>query len=247
LGIQPEDLNPGLELSPTLKKRFSTYLRVALEEVAKFRAARRMWYRLTKERYHAQNPRSQILRFHVQTSGSTHTYQQPFNNIVRIAHQVLAAALGGAQSIHANSSRNRKLKGVSTYVLHPASDFEASSVAARENAVSTKALSELQDLLPKILKPENFRESKKLARCVQESLVKSLKDAYPKVRDIGVKEGPFFVLMNSGKPAVLVEVSFLSNPEEEKRLSDEDYLESISEGILKGIEAYLKEIKVAAS
>ncbi len=73
------------------------------EEIAKFRAARRMWYRLTKERYQAQNPRSQILRFHVQTSGSTHTYQQPFNNNVRIAYQVLAAALGGAQSIHANS------------------------------------------------------------------------------------------------------------------------------------------------
>jgi methylmalonyl-CoA mutase N-terminal domain/subunit len=73
------------------------------EEIAKFRAARRMWYRLTKERYGAQNPRSHALRFHVQTSGSTHTYQQPLNNLVRIAYQVLAAALGGAQSIHANS------------------------------------------------------------------------------------------------------------------------------------------------
>jgi len=150
-------------------------------------------------------------------------------------------------SIHANSARNRKLKGVSTYVLHPASDFEASAVAARENAVSTKALSELQDLLPKILRPENYRESRRLARCVQDSLVKSLKGAYPKVRDIGVKEGPFFVLMNSGKPAILVEVSFVSNPEEEKRLSDEKYQEALAEGILKGIEAYLKEIKVAAT
>lgn len=73
------------------------------EEIAKFRAARRMWYRLTRERYKAENRNSQILRFHVQTSGSTHTYQQPFNNLTRIAYQVLAAALGGAQSIHANS------------------------------------------------------------------------------------------------------------------------------------------------
>jgi methylmalonyl-CoA mutase N-terminal domain/subunit len=73
------------------------------EEIAKFRAARRMWYRLMKERYRAENPRSHILRFHVQTSGSTHTYQQPLNNLVRIGYQVLAAALGGAQSIHANS------------------------------------------------------------------------------------------------------------------------------------------------
>jgi methylmalonyl-CoA mutase N-terminal domain/subunit len=73
------------------------------EEVAKFRAARRMWYRLMKERYRAENPKSQMLRFHVQTSGSTHTYQQSLNNLVRISYQVLAAALGGAQSIHANS------------------------------------------------------------------------------------------------------------------------------------------------
>ncbi|MFQ5924412.1 MAG: methylmalonyl-CoA mutase [Dehalococcoidia bacterium] len=74
-----------------------------LEEIAKFRAARRMWYRIMKERYNARNPRSLMFRFHVQTSGSTHTYQQPLNNIVRVAYQILAAALGGAQSIHANS------------------------------------------------------------------------------------------------------------------------------------------------
>jgi len=73
------------------------------EEIAKFRAARRMWHRLMKERYQAQNPRSHMLRFHVQTSGSTHTYQQPLNNLTRVAYQVLAASLGGAQSIHANS------------------------------------------------------------------------------------------------------------------------------------------------
>ncbi|RJQ31288.1 MAG: methylmalonyl-CoA mutase [Peptococcaceae bacterium] len=73
------------------------------EEIAKYRAARRLWYRLMKERYGARNPNSLTLRFHVQTAGSTHTYQQPLNNIVRIAYQVLAAALGGAQSIHANS------------------------------------------------------------------------------------------------------------------------------------------------
>jgi methylmalonyl-CoA mutase N-terminal domain/subunit len=74
-----------------------------LEEIAKFRAARRMWYRLMKERYGARDPRSMMFRFHVQTSGSTHTYQQPLNNLIRIAYQVLAAALGGAQSMHANS------------------------------------------------------------------------------------------------------------------------------------------------
>ena len=74
-----------------------------LEEVAKFRAARRMWARIMKENFKAQNPRSWMLRFHTQTAGSTLTAQQPENNIVRTAIQALAAVLGGTQSLHTNS------------------------------------------------------------------------------------------------------------------------------------------------
>ncbi|GAC1648654.1 MAG: methylmalonyl-CoA mutase family protein [Ktedonobacteraceae bacterium] len=73
------------------------------EEVAKFRAARRMWAHIMKERFHAQDPRSMMLRFHTQTAGSTLTAQQPDNNIVRTAYQALAAVLGGTQSLHTNS------------------------------------------------------------------------------------------------------------------------------------------------
>ncbi len=74
-----------------------------LEEVAKFRAARRMWARIMKEQFGARSPRSQMLRFHTQTAGSTLTAQQPENNIVRTALQALAAVLGGTQSLHTNS------------------------------------------------------------------------------------------------------------------------------------------------
>lgn len=74
-----------------------------LEEVAKYRAARRMWARIMAERFHAQNPRSLMLRFHTQTAGSTLTAQQPENNIVRTAVQAMAAVLGGTQSLHTNS------------------------------------------------------------------------------------------------------------------------------------------------
>jgi methylmalonyl-CoA mutase N-terminal domain/subunit len=74
-----------------------------LEEVAKFRAARRMWAHIMRERFHAQDPRSLMLRFHTQTAGSTLTAQQPDNNIVRTAYQALAAVLGGTQSLHTNS------------------------------------------------------------------------------------------------------------------------------------------------
>jgi methylmalonyl-CoA mutase, N-terminal domain len=74
-----------------------------LEEVAKYRAARRLWARIMKERFHAKNPKSMMLRFHAQTAGSTLTAQQVDNNIVRVTIQTLAAVLGGAQSLHTNS------------------------------------------------------------------------------------------------------------------------------------------------
>jgi methylmalonyl-CoA mutase N-terminal domain/subunit len=74
-----------------------------LEEVAKFRAARRLWARLMRDRFGAQNPKSMMLRFHTQTAGVALTAQQPMNNIVRVAIQALAAVLGGTQSLHTNS------------------------------------------------------------------------------------------------------------------------------------------------
>src|SRR5919198_4664036 len=73
------------------------------EEMAKFRAARRIWAREIAQRYHPQNPRSLLLRTHAQTAGVTLTAQQPYNNIVRVALQALAAVLGGTQSLHTNS------------------------------------------------------------------------------------------------------------------------------------------------
>ncbi|HID87475.1 MAG TPA: hypothetical protein EYP55_08885 [Anaerolineae bacterium] len=74
-----------------------------LEEVAKFRAARRLWARIMRERFGAEDPRSWTLRFHAQTAGAALTAQQPENNIVRVAIQALAAVLGGAQSLHCNA------------------------------------------------------------------------------------------------------------------------------------------------
>ena len=73
------------------------------EEVAKFRAARRLWYRLMNERYQPKNPKSSMLRFHTQTAGVTLTAQQPLNNVARVAYQAMSAVLGGTQSLHTNS------------------------------------------------------------------------------------------------------------------------------------------------
>ncbi len=90
------------EFAPRLSFFFACFNNF-LEEVAKFRAARRMWASIMRERFHARNPRSWMLRFHTQTAGSTLTAQQPENNIVRTALQALAAVLGGTQSLHTNS------------------------------------------------------------------------------------------------------------------------------------------------
>ena len=90
------------EFAPRLSFFFNAHNNL-LEEVAKFRAARRIWARIMRERFHARDPRSQMLRFHTQTAGSTLTAQQPEVNIVRTAVQALAAVLGGTQSLHTNA------------------------------------------------------------------------------------------------------------------------------------------------
>jgi len=89
------------EFAPRLSFFFNVHNDL-LEEVAKFRAARRLWARVMKERFGARDPRSQMLRFHAQTAGSTLTAQQPDNNVVRVTLQALAAVLGGCQSLHTN-------------------------------------------------------------------------------------------------------------------------------------------------
>jgi methylmalonyl-CoA mutase N-terminal domain/subunit len=90
------------DIAPRLSFFFNAHSDL-FEEVAKFRAARRLWHRIMTETFHAQDPRSVRLRFHAQTAGSTLTAQQPWNNVVRTTIEALAAVLGGAQSLHTNS------------------------------------------------------------------------------------------------------------------------------------------------
>ena len=98
-------IEAGLEVddfAPRLSFFFACHMNF-FEEVAKFRAARRLWAEVMKERFGAKNPKSMMLRFHTQTGGATLTAQQPENNIVRTALEALAAVLGGTQSLHTNS------------------------------------------------------------------------------------------------------------------------------------------------
>ncbi|MFN8585895.1 MAG: methylmalonyl-CoA mutase family protein [Dehalococcoidia bacterium] len=95
-GLSIDDIAPRLSFFWACHSNF-------LEEVAKFRASRRMWAKIVKERYGSTNPRSQMLRFHTQTGGATLTAQQPLNNVIRTAFQAMSAVLGGTQSLHTNS------------------------------------------------------------------------------------------------------------------------------------------------
>ena len=141
-------------------------------------------------------------------------------------------------SIHANASRNRKLSGAETFFLNLSQDSLVVETAARENATSTKSISEMRETIQKILQNTKIPESKELAHTVQRNLVKSLSQKYSGVKDLGVKGGPFWVLIGAEVPSVLVEISFLSNPTEEERLGQSAYRQTIAHGIYQGIIAY---------
>jgi N-acetylmuramoyl-L-alanine amidase len=141
-------------------------------------------------------------------------------------------------SIHANASRNRKLSGVETFFLNLSQDPSVVETAARENAASTKSISRMRDTIQKILQNTKISESKELAQIIQKNLVENLSQKYSGVNNLGVKGGPFWVLIGAEVPSVLVEISFLSNAKEEERLRTSEYRQRIAQGIYQGIIAY---------
>jgi N-acetylmuramoyl-L-alanine amidase len=141
-------------------------------------------------------------------------------------------------SIHANATRNRKISGVETFFLNFNQDPSVVETAARENATSAKNISTMGDTIKKILQNTKIPESKELAQIIQKNLVKTLSQKYRGVNDLGVKGGPFWVLIGAEVPSVLTEISFLSNATEEERLGKEEYRQLIAQGIYQGIIAY---------
>ncbi len=152
-------------------------------------------------------------------------------------------------SIHANASRRRSAKGIETYILNWTSDEEAIRVAARENAISFKKMkqsqSELQMILQDLARDDKKDKSMKLAYNVQNSMVDTLSNDYKRVVDLGVKQALFYVLVGAEMPSILVEVSFISNREEEKRLSQKKYRAKIAEAIARGVKFYSTPSKLA--
>ena len=150
-------------------------------------------------------------------------------------------------SIHTNSHKDRRAYGIETYFLNLATDEDAIRVAAMENATSTKNISDLHTILSDLMQNAKINESSRLANYVQGSMVRHLKNKrYTRIKDKGVKQAPFYVLLGAQMPAVLVETSFISNPRECKRLTNPRYQERLCEAIVKGIRTYIRETSPTA-
>ena len=147
-------------------------------------------------------------------------------------------------SIHVNASPNPLAEGIETYFLNLTSDAESIRVAAMENATSTKRIADLQKILKDIMLNTKIDESSRLAGHVQQNLVQSLNDKFSPIKNLGVKQAPFYVLIGAQMPSILVETSFISNPKESERLMQDDYQDQIVDGIFRGVDRYIKETKV---
>ena len=141
-------------------------------------------------------------------------------------------------SIHANSSRNRRVSGVETFFLNFTTSPGVEEIAARENASSKKTVFELQDLVQKITLNEKVDESKEFAQIVQKTVSSSLYKPKTPHRDRGVKQAPFIVLIGANMPSILSEISFVSNPLDEKLLKSTSYRQKIAEALCEGIASY---------
>jgi len=142
-------------------------------------------------------------------------------------------------SIHTNAHRDRKRGGVETFFLNVSVDPSVVALAAEENATSTKNIGEMKSILNKIVQNSKVQESMNLAQAVQKSLVRSLAKDLPGIKDLGVKGGPFWVLIGGEMPSVLVEISHLSNSKEESKLKTAKYRQLAAQGIYDGIMEYI--------
>jgi N-acetylmuramoyl-L-alanine amidase len=163
----------------------------------------------------------------------------PLENRTVIANQKAADIF---VSVHANANRKKSRRGVQSFFLNFSPDEQVVEIAARENATSTRTMGQMKDSLRKIAQNSKILESRTLAEKIQQNLVKSLSQHYNQVEDLGVRGGPFWVLIGGEMPSVLVEISHLSNPQEEARLGSAPYRKQVAQGICDGIMEYIKSL-----
>jgi len=146
-------------------------------------------------------------------------------------------------SVHANAAPNRLAAGIETYYLNLAKTDKVAQLAAKENGTSLDKVSVLQAILFDLMANYKLNDSAHLADEVQKALHKKIRTHYSDVKNLGVKQGPFYVLIGASMPSILVETAFLSNAVEEFRLKDPAYQEMAAEGILDGVRRYITSLK----
>ena len=146
-------------------------------------------------------------------------------------------------SVHANASANAAASGVETYFLNFALNTQAEAVAARENAASGKTMSSLPSIIKAITLNSKLNESRDFAASVQRSLVRGMRPGNKTLRDLGVKQAPFMVLIGAAMPSVLAEISFVTNQQEARLLKEPAYRQRIAESLLAGILRYQQSLK----
>ena len=141
-------------------------------------------------------------------------------------------------SLHINAHPSPDIRGFETYFLNLTTNAEAMRVAARENATTTHQLSDLQDILSDIMRNSKINESSRLAERVHKSIDNGFSESHFALKDMGVKQAPFYVLIGAEMPAILIEIAFISNPEDAKLLGDEQFIVKLAGQISDGISQY---------
>src|SRR4051812_23022334 len=170
------------------------------------------------------------------------------DTFVQLPERTAIANRAGADlflSIHANANDDTSLRGVETYFLNLSPNPEAGRIAARENASSSKTMHDIEDIVKAIALNDKIDESRDFAAMVQNSLYEKLRPSNRNLRNLGVKQAPFVVLLGATMPSILAEISFLTNQQDAALLKSEKYRQQIAEALYQGVMRYQQSLKKA--
>jgi len=176
-------------------------------------------------------------------------YTREDDTFIRLEQRTAMANVKKADlfiSVHCNANRTRSVNGLETYSLNLAKTDAAVRIAARENAVDPRSISDLQFILTDLMVNSKIKESGDLASDVQLSTVNRVRQKW-EVKSQGTREAPFYVLMGAKMPSILVEIGYITNPTEAKRINSDEYLRYLARGIVDGVMAYKSKIERYAS
>lgn len=192
---------------------------------------------------------TRLERLLLQQSGVEVVLTRRTNVFVPLEERTAMANRAGADlflSIHANASEDDRARGIETYFLNFAPNPAAEAVAARENAASARTMRQLPDIVKAIALNNKIDESRDFASLIQSAMMERLKRGNRTVKDLGVKQAPFVVLIDATMPSILAEISFLTNPQEAALLATIAYRQQIAEALFNGVTRYQQSLKADA-